>query len=70
MAEDTRTDNTGETMAANDADRPGDDRLWGGRFAAGWADVMERINASIGFDKRLYKQDLAGSRAHCNMLVA
>ncbi len=70
MAEDTRTDDTGETMAANDSDRPGDDRLWGGRLAAGWADVMERINASIDFDKRLYKQDLAGSRAHCNMLVA
>ncbi len=44
--------------------------LWGGRFVTGVADIMERINASIDFDKRLYRQDIAGSRAHCNMLVA
>ena len=44
--------------------------LWGGRFAAGPAAVMAEINASIDFDKRLYKQDIAGSRAHCNMLMA
>ena len=43
--------------------------LWGGRFAAGPAEIMARINASIDFDKRLYRQDLAGSRAHCRMLV-
>ncbi|MEQ8355394.1 MAG: argininosuccinate lyase [Kiloniellaceae bacterium] len=43
--------------------------MWGGRFAAGPADVMERINASIGFDQRLYAQDIAGSKAHCAMLV-
>ncbi|MGB0750161.1 MAG: argininosuccinate lyase [Magnetospiraceae bacterium] len=44
--------------------------MWGGRFAAGPAAVMEEINASIGFDKRLYAQDIAGSKAHCTMLVA
>jgi len=44
--------------------------LWGGRFSGGGADIMQRINASIEFDKRLYRQDIAGSRAHCNMLVA
>ncbi len=44
--------------------------LWGGRFAAGPAAVMEAINASIDFDRRMYAQDLAGSRAHCSMLVA
>ena len=44
--------------------------LWGGRFAAGPAAIMEAINASIGFDQRLYAQDIAGSRAHCTMLVA
>ncbi len=43
--------------------------MWGGRFAAGPAEVMERINASIGFDRRLYAQDIAGSKAHCRMLV-
>ncbi|MDA5192595.1 argininosuccinate lyase [Govanella unica] len=44
--------------------------LWGGRFEAGPADIMEKINASIGFDQKLFAQDIAGSRAHCRMLVA
>ena len=44
--------------------------LWGGRFASGPAAIMRRINASIGFDKRLYAEDIAGSQAHCAMLVA
>ncbi len=44
--------------------------LWGGRFSAGPAQAMEQINASIDFDKRLYAQDIAGSKAHCAMLVA
>ena len=43
--------------------------LWGGRFAAGPAEIMERINASIGFDRRLYAQDIAGSQAHARMLA-
>jgi len=43
--------------------------MWGGRFSAGPAEIMERINASIDFDKRLYRQDIAGSKAHCRMLV-
>src|SRR5262245_12657547 len=34
-------------------------RMWGGRFAAGPAAVMEQINASIGFDRRFYAQDIA-----------
>jgi argininosuccinate lyase len=42
---------------------------WGGRFAGGPAEIMQRINVSIGFDKRLYAQDIAGSLAHCAMLV-
>ena len=44
--------------------------MWGGRFAAGPDAIMEAINASIGFDKRLYAQDIAGSRAHAAMLAA
>lgn len=44
--------------------------MWGGRFAAGPAAIMEEINVSIDFDKRLAAQDLAGSRAHAQMLVA
>jgi argininosuccinate lyase len=45
-------------------------KMWGGRFAAGPAAIMEEINVSIDFDKRLAAQDLAGSRAHAQMLVA
>jgi argininosuccinate lyase len=43
---------------------------WGGRFTGGPAAVMEKINASIDFDQRLFAQDIAGSRAHADMLVA
>ena len=43
---------------------------WGGRFSSAQSDLMERINASIDFDKRLYAEDIAGSKAHCEMLVA
>ncbi len=44
--------------------------MWGGRFAAGPDAIMEAINASIGFDKRLAAQDIQGSRAHAAMLAA
>jgi argininosuccinate lyase len=44
--------------------------MWGGRFASGPDAIMEAINASIGFDKRLAPQDIAGSRAHAAMLAA
>ncbi|HEY9162982.1 MAG TPA: lyase family protein, partial [Magnetovibrio sp.] len=43
--------------------------IWGGRFKAGPSAVMEEINASIGFDQRLYAQDIRGSRAHARMLA-
>ncbi|WP_294133405.1 argininosuccinate lyase [Sphingobium sp.] len=43
--------------------------MWGGRFAAGPASIMRGINASIPFDKRLWKQDIAGSKAHVAMLA-
>jgi argininosuccinate lyase len=43
--------------------------LWGGHFAHGPAPLMEQINASIGFDKRLYAHDIAGSKAHAAMLA-
>jgi argininosuccinate lyase len=44
--------------------------MWGGRFAAGPDAIMEAINASIGFDRRMASQDIAGSRAHAAMLAA
>ncbi len=43
--------------------------MWGGRFAAGPASIMREINASIPFDKRLWRQDIAGSKAHVAMLA-
>jgi argininosuccinate lyase len=44
--------------------------MWGGRFASSPADIMEEINASIGFDKRLWRHDILGSKAHVAMLAA
>ena len=43
--------------------------MWGGRFSVKPAALMQAINVSIGFDKRLAAQDLAGSRAHAAMLA-
>ncbi|MGZ5852140.1 MAG: lyase family protein, partial [Hyphomicrobium sp.] len=43
--------------------------MWGGRFMASPAEIMEEINASIGFDKRLAPQDIAASKAHAAMLA-
>ena len=44
--------------------------MWGGRFAAGPAEIMEEINASIGFDKVMAPQDITASKAHASMLAA
>ncbi|MBC9034460.1 argininosuccinate lyase [Sphingomonas sp. JC676] len=44
--------------------------MWGGRFAEGPSAVMREINASIPFDKRMWRQDLRGSQAHAAMLGA
>ena len=44
--------------------------MWGGRFEGGPAKVMEEFTPSIGFDKRMAEQDLAGSRAHARMLAS
>jgi argininosuccinate lyase len=55
-------------MSTNETRKPANAQ-WGGRFASGPSEVMERINASIGFDQRLFAQDIAGSQAHARMLV-
>ncbi|MGZ3271050.1 MAG: lyase family protein, partial [Croceibacterium sp.] len=44
--------------------------MWGGRFAEGPAAIMREINASIPFDKALWRQDIAASKAHVAMLGA
>lgn len=44
--------------------------MWGGRFAGGPSALMREINASIAFDKRLWREDIAASKAHVAMLGA
>jgi argininosuccinate lyase len=44
--------------------------MWGGRFEGGPADLMRAINSSIATDKRLWREDIAASRAHAAMLGA
>ncbi len=48
----------------------GSNQMWGGRFAAGPSAIMREINASIPFDKALWRQDIAASKAHADMLGA
>ncbi len=51
------------------SDKKASNQMWGGRFASGPAAIMEAINASIGFDKKLYAQDIAGSHRAREMLA-
>ena len=51
-------------------DTEGSNQMWGGRFAGGPSAVMREINASIPFDKALWRQDIAASKAHVAMLAA
>ncbi|MBO6903050.1 MAG: argininosuccinate lyase [Rhizobiaceae bacterium] len=51
------------------SDKKTSNQMWGGRFAAGPSAIMEAINASIGFDRKLYAQDIRGSLAHARMLA-
>jgi len=44
-------------------------KMWGGRFASGPDALMEEINSSIDFDRHLYRQDIAASKAHAEMLA-
>src|SRR5476651_2202583 len=44
-------------------------KMWGGRFASGPGAIMEDINTSIDFDRHLYRQDIAASKAHAEMLA-
>jgi argininosuccinate lyase len=57
-------------LGRNIVARPDDNSnlMWGGRFAGGPSALMREINASIGFDKRLWRQDIAASLAHVAML--
>ena len=44
-------------------------KMWGGRFAMSPAEIMQEINASVSYDKRLAPQDIRGSKAHAAMLA-
>ena len=62
MSETDETDNLRKGASSN--------RMWGGRFAEGPSAIMREINASIPFDKALWRQDIAASKAHVAMLGA
>ncbi|HTV67225.1 MAG TPA: argininosuccinate lyase [Rhizobiaceae bacterium] len=51
------------------SEKKASNQMWGGRFASGPAAIMEAINASIGFDRKLYAEDIRGSLAHSQMLA-
>ncbi len=51
------------------SEKKASNQMWGGRFASGPAAIMEAINASIGFDRKLYAQDIRGSLAQADMLA-
>ncbi len=55
-----------DVTAQNDVEKSS---IWGGRFSSMPSQLMQDINASIDYDQRLYKQDIAGSRAHAAMLA-
>ncbi len=57
-------------MSKRDDSTAGSNSMWGGRFAEGPAAIMREINASIPFDKALWRQDVAASKAHVAMLAA
>lgn len=46
------------------------DKMWSGRFSAGAATLLDEFNASIMFDRKLYREDIEGSLAHAQMLCA
>ncbi|MFC2951577.1 argininosuccinate lyase [Marinicaulis aureus] len=53
----------------SDRTEQSENQMWGGRFSQGPAEIMEAINASIDIDKRLWREDIAGSKAHAAMLA-
>ncbi len=49
--------------------KSGSEKLWGGRFSEATSSLVERFTQSVSFDRRLYRQDIAASRAHAQMLA-
>jgi len=57
-------------VSERESGKTGSNQMWGGRFAEGPSAIMREINASIPFDKALWRQDIAASKAHVAMLGA
>ena len=57
-------------MVKDNKNPPKGQKMWGGRFSAEPGELMQAINVSIGFDKKLWAQDIRGSKAHSDMLAA
>ena len=55
-------------MSRDDSSDSGTSKLWGGRFSEGTDAFVQRFTASVAFDQRLAREDIAGSRAHAAML--
>lgn len=53
----------------SEAKKTSGNEMWGGRFEKAPSDIMQQINASIDVDKRLWRQDIEGSKVHCEMLM-
>jgi argininosuccinate lyase len=63
---------SGKSGAADvdaDANTAAEQKLWGGRFEGATDELVEAYNASIDFDRRLYREDIEGSIAHAKMLA-
>jgi len=56
-------------MKKTPTNKKNSNQMWGGRFSSKPAELMQQINQSITFDKKLYAQDIAGSIAHAKMLA-
>ena len=65
----TKSAATSTTLQSNSGDNKAANVQWGGRFAGGPSAIMQEINASISFDKKLWRQDIRGSLAHAAMLA-
>ncbi len=64
MKNDTKKPKTSATPKS-----PSINQMWGGQFSSAPADLLAKINVSVGFDKQLYRQDIRGSIAHAKMLA-
>jgi len=57
-----------KTTSTNTPQNPTTNEMWGGRFTKGPAELMEKINVSLGFDRKMFQEDIAASKVHARML--